>query len=140
MTATTTITETTVLVDEHGNEWTLAEWTEHADAERITWHIRLDKKAILEGEAWEGGRVLLEPRPRVTQDRVDAILAEIREADDARSPETDPLSDLINRNPWPEVDDYATAALDDQYAVELVDGTVIRYEAGGWVAVGGRDR
>lgn len=52
----------TVFLDEQGYEWPFSEWVEHAAEHGITWHIRLDGRAIVEGKPWEGGAVLLEPK------------------------------------------------------------------------------
>jgi hypothetical protein len=48
-------------VDEQGYVWGLDEWADHATEHGITWHIRLDGQAVVEGEAWSGGQTLLEP-------------------------------------------------------------------------------
>lgn len=56
-----TITDTTILTDAQGHEWTIAEWAEHAAEHGITWHIRLDGLAVVEGDEWQGGDILLEP-------------------------------------------------------------------------------
>ena len=44
-----------------GGEWALDEWADQYAADGGgTWHIRLDGKAILDGDHWDGGDVLLE--------------------------------------------------------------------------------
>lgn len=73
-----TTTPTTTWVDGQGFTWTTAEWTEHAQAEGVTWHVRLDGLAIIEGETWAGGDTLLSRIP----DDVAEMAAAIRREDD----------------------------------------------------------
>lgn len=129
-------TDNQVWIDEQGFEWTLDEWADHAAEHGITWHLRLDGQAIVEGEAWGGGQVLLGAADTVPAGRVEEIVAAIRQADADRAQcdGYDPLSDMFSRLPWPEVDHQATDGLADPYAVQLVDGTVISWDGAAWVA------